>query len=252
MGRRNHQFRVDDLGRFLLYVLGRRPDEFGLIPDQDGFIKYKDLIRAVNEEPGFSYVRQSHINEVLLGRGRNLFQTAENKIRALEIKWSLNLNSHVNDLPNILFITVRKKAHPMVMEMGLSSGAGRHFVLSADEVMARRIGRRRDPAPVLLKVAADRASKAGIVFYAFGDLFLSPEIPIAFISGPPVSKEILEARAEVEIERKERPMIKKPAITPGSFVLDVNRDPDLKRRAKGRKPRGWKEEAKDIRRSKRQ
>ena len=252
LGRRNHQIRVEDLGRFLIYVLGRRPDEFGLVPDPDGFIKYKELIRAINEEPGFSYVRQSHINEVLLGRDRVMFQAGENQIRALERKWSLNLDNPAQSLPNILFIAVRKKAHPVIMEKGLLPGDGRYFVLSEDQDMALRIGRRRDQTPVLLRVMAERAGKEGVLFYAFGDIFLSPQVPVMFISGPPVSKEILDSRKESEIEKKERPVINKATFTPGSFVLDVNRDPDPQRRAKGRKPRGWKEEAKNIRKSKRQ
>jgi putative RNA 2'-phosphotransferase len=252
LGKRNHQIRVEDLGRFLIYVLGRRPDEFGLVPDPDGFIKYKELIRAINEEPGFSYVRQTNINEVLLGRDRVMFQAGENQIRARERKWSLNLDNPAQSLPNILFIAVREKAHPVVMEKGLLPGDGRYFVLSAEEDMALRIGRRRDQTPVLLRVMAERAGKDGVLFYAFGDLFLSPQVPVMFISGPPVSREILDARKEAEMEKRERPVINKATLTPGSFVLDANRDPDLQRRAKGRKPRGWKEEAKNIRRGKRQ
>ena len=31
------------LAKFLNYVLGRRPDEFGLVMDKDGFVKIKDL-----------------------------------------------------------------------------------------------------------------------------------------------------------------------------------------------------------------
>ena len=37
---------------FLSYVLGRRPDEFGLVLDEDGFITIKEFLKAVNEEDG--------------------------------------------------------------------------------------------------------------------------------------------------------------------------------------------------------
>ena len=38
------------LAKFFNYVLGRRPDEFGLVTDKEGFVKIKELIKATNEE----------------------------------------------------------------------------------------------------------------------------------------------------------------------------------------------------------
>jgi putative RNA 2'-phosphotransferase len=38
----------------LSYVLGRRPDEFGLVPDADGFVRLKDLLKALHEALGGS------------------------------------------------------------------------------------------------------------------------------------------------------------------------------------------------------
>jgi RNA:NAD 2'-phosphotransferase (TPT1/KptA family) len=29
---------IQRAGRFLAYILGRHPDEFGLVPDQEGFV----------------------------------------------------------------------------------------------------------------------------------------------------------------------------------------------------------------------
>jgi putative RNA 2'-phosphotransferase len=40
-------------------------------------------------------------------------------------------------------------------------------------------------------------------------------------------------------------------VTPGSFILDISRDPDPYRRAKGRKRKGWKETSRKLRRGKR-
>ena len=58
--------RPEQLNKFLSYVLARCPDEFGLIPDQDGWVRIKELLRALSEEPGWSYVRRGHINEAVL------------------------------------------------------------------------------------------------------------------------------------------------------------------------------------------
>ena len=237
---------MDDLGRLLAYMLGRRPDEFGLVPDSDGFVLYKELIQAIHEEPGWSYVRRSNINEVLLGKDRRLFEPEDNRIRSLERRWKMDMENPSKSLPETLFIAVRGRAHPVVMEKGLRSAGGRFLVLCPDKQMALRIGTRRDQRPVLLEVKADEAESRGILFYAFGRLFLSFEIPSEFIAGPPVPREVPEGRRDREVKRqKARPERIEP--TPGTFVLDSSRDPDPFRRARGKKRKGWKEEARRLR-----
>jgi putative RNA 2'-phosphotransferase len=230
----------------LLYVLGRKPHEFALVPDREGFVTYKELIQALNEEPGWRYVRQSHIHEVLLGKNRELFQPEEKRIRATDTHWELDFGKPSSTLPAILYMAVRRKAHPVVMEKGLRSAEGRYLILSPARDMAFRIGKRRDQEPVVLEILARAAGSEGVNFYAFGDLFLGIEIPARFIAGPPISKEVLEERRP-EASQKEAVPKKRPYETPGTFLLDLARDPDLYRRAKGRKRKGWKEEARGQR-----
>ncbi len=250
LGKRNHQFKVENLSRLLVYILGHRPDEFGLVPDSDGFVTYKELLQAIHEEPDWHYVRQSHINEVLLGKDRILFQPGDNRIRTAERRWQFDIEKPSQPLPKLLFTPVRRKAHPVVMEKGLKSGQGKYLVLSPDLEMAERIGRRRDQKPVLLEVMADAAQSEGVLFYPFGNLFLSPEISPRFIAGPPVPKEILDRGKDAEA-RKEKTIPRQAVLTPGTFSLDPSRDPDPYRRAKGKKRKGWKEEARKVRRGKR-
>lgn len=230
----------------MVYVLGHRPDEFGLIPDLTGYVTHKELLWAIHEESGWGYVRQGHINEVLLGKDRTLFQSEENQIRALDRRWHLDLENPAQLLPKILYIAVRRKAHPHIMEKGLSSNLGKYLIFSPDRDMAHRIGRRRDQGPVLLEIMASAAQKEGISFYSFGHFFLTYQIPARFISGPPVSKEDIKPPVrEAGKEQKRR-----ADFEAGTFVLDIDRDPDSLRRARGKKRRGWKEETRKIRRRK--
>lgn len=211
---------------------------------------YKALLQAISEESEWHYVRRSHINEVLLGKDRHVFQSGDKGIRTIERRWKFDMKKPPQPLPKRLFTPVRRKAHPVVMEKGLRSGEGRYLVLSPDPEMAGRIGRRRDQMPVLLEVMADAAQNGGGMFYPFGNLFLSPEIPARFIAGPPVPKEILERRRETE-PKKEKIMPRQAVLTPGTFPLEPARDPDPYRRAKGKKRKGWKEEARKVRRGRR-
>ena len=70
------------LAKFLNYVLGRKPDEFGLVTDKEGFVKIKELIKATIEEEGLKYVRRSHINEIMITLPNHGLEVAENLIRA--------------------------------------------------------------------------------------------------------------------------------------------------------------------------
>ena len=212
-------------------------------------VQDKELLKAVHEEAGWSYVRRSHINEVLLGKDRALFESGDKSIRVPEKRWHLNLEIPSQTLPKILFVSIRRKAHGAVFEKGLKSNEGTYLVLSQDRDMALRIGKRRDQEPVVLEISAEAAEREGVLFYPFGDLFLSPQIPARFIAGPPVSKKVVEARKE-EGGKKVKRIEPHPVSAAGTFPLDISRDPDLYRRAKGKKRKGWKEEARKTRRRK--
>ena len=246
---KKNRIKSDNLSRLMIYILGHRPDEFGLVPDKDGFITYKELLWAIHEEQGWGYVRQGHINEVLMGKERDLFQPEDKRIRALDRHWHLDLENPTLSSTKILFTPIRRKAHPFAMEKGLKSIEGRHIILASDRDMAKRIGQRRDQKPVLLEIMAASAQEEGIFFYPFGHLFLTTDIPAKFISGPPVSKEALSTRRVTE--SKENDFMPGPTdFLPGTFTLDMERDPDPHRRAKGKKPKGWKESARKMRRKK--
>ncbi len=230
----------------LTYILSYRPDEFGLIPDGEGFVLYKDLLKAFHEEEGWRHVRRSHIDEVLFGKDRELFEAFDDRIRSRKRHWVLNTHND-RPLPGLLYIPVRKRAHLVAMERGLKAVGREYLVLSSDREMALRIGRRQDKRPVLLEIPAAAAEKRGALIFPFGDLFLSPEILPECIAGPLPPKDLLERKEKKEV-KKQKPRLDLKPTTPGSFSLDPKRDPDPFRKAKGKKRKGWKEDARKIRR----
>ena len=46
-----HRQNVDKLSKLLVYILGRHPDEFGLLPGENGYVKIKELMKSLGEEP---------------------------------------------------------------------------------------------------------------------------------------------------------------------------------------------------------
>ena len=250
MGKRQNRLKVHDLGRLLVYVLGNRPDEFALVPDRDGFLPIKELLRAIHEEAGWSHVRRAHINEVLMGADRNRFELKEDRIRAVKRDWFMEEEIPPTAVPKVLFAPIRRKAHPVVLEKGLTPHQDRSLVLSPDRDTARRIGMRRDPEPVLIEVMGASARAEGIPIAVFGQLYLSAYVPPRFISGPPVPKDLLEKTQQKKTE-PDRGKAKGLEVAPGSFVLDMAHPMDPRHRVKGRKPKGWKEAARKTRGRKR-
>jgi putative RNA 2'-phosphotransferase len=243
---KKNRLKSNNISHMLVYILGHRPFEFGLLPDIDGFVACKDLIQALHEESGWGYIKQGNINEVLIGEDRPLFEAVEGRIRTVERRWAFN-DEHLVELPSkILFLGIRRKAHPVVMERGLRRIEGSFYILSPDREMAERIGRRRDPQTVILDIMADAAQSEGLVIRRFGDLFLAQEIPARFIAGPPVPKSVTKAREEKESKKKEQEGVQQ--FQAGSFLLDIEKVPSQYRKDKGRKKRSWKEGARKERR----
>lgn len=238
--------RVEQLSRLMIYILGHRPDEFGLAPDAGGFVALKELLWAIREEPGWGYVRPSNINEVLLSRDRSLFEIDGDRIRVLQRNWRLNLDTPSESLPKLVYVAVRKRAHAHALGKGVKAPSGSVLLLSSEKETARRIGLRRGSDPVLLEIHAEEAQREGVPFYPFGQLFLTAEIPPRHIKGPPLPKEPERPMHKAINHSEERAQ----DFHPGTFALEVERDPSPSRRIRGKKAKGWKEESKKVRRRK--
>jgi len=212
------------LAKVLEYALGRRPDEFGLAPDIKGFVRVKDLLKALSEEEGWRHVRRSNLNEILVSMPEPPIEIEENRIRAVNrehLRVPDPEGPPAEDLPPLLYTCVRKKAHPVVVEKGVAPmGPHPRVMLSSDTETALRIGRRFDPSPVLLTVQTEKARQMGAVFHRAGEtLFLSDPLPPESFTAPPLPK----GKPETEKIKKERPEPERDPM-PGSFVLEFGRE----------------------------
>ena len=106
------------LGQLMAYVLGHRPDEFGLVPDEQGFVRKKDLVKALSEEHGWGYVRKSHIHEVLITLPDNPFVVEDDRIKVISALERLKIVPGVVP-PKLLYHCVRRKAYPVVCQKGI-------------------------------------------------------------------------------------------------------------------------------------
>lgn len=237
-----------NLAKMLAYALGRRPDEFGLFPDGEGYVRIRELLKALHEETGWRYVNESHLREVLLTTPDPTFQIEARRIRSLR-REAPAAEPASERPPKLLYAHVRRRAYAWVHANGIHPSAHPQVVLAAQRDQAERLGRRIDPDPVILTVNVHDAESHGVVFARFGDgWFLADQIPVGCFSGPPVPSDPAEEARKTRPRENES---ERPA-TPGSFMMDLERaagsavPESLKRRAQ----RGGKIDPKRLKRGK--
>ena len=163
---KKYKRKVANLSRFMSYMLGKRPDEFGLVPDREGYITIKEFLNAINEEPNMAYVREFHVKEVLLHDRDGIFEIDGKKIRSAKRDFCpVEKERDLASLPKILFVGVKKKAYPYILKSGLLPGSKEHIVMTKDRDLAIRIARRSEQKPIILEIKAGTAIENGITFY---------------------------------------------------------------------------------------
>jgi putative RNA 2'-phosphotransferase len=232
--------------RLLHYILGFRPDEFGLLPDPNGYVTLKDLLKVLHEEQ-WRHVRPHHLQALRYTLPDAGIEIDGPLIRACA-RGRLPLPSAVGRLPKELYAGVRRKAYRAVAQNGLAppTASGKVLLFAAHE-LAQRVGRRRDAEPLIVTVQTTVARRVGVAFERFGaNLYLADRIPAACCRLPAAPKALRATPA---------PRGKPPAEPPtaGSFALDWNRvnASAPAPQPSNRKSKHWRRERQRLRRLKR-
>jgi putative RNA 2'-phosphotransferase len=233
------------LAKLIDYVLGRRPDEFGLVADDDGFVKIKDLLKAVNEEEGFGYVRRAHLNEIMLTLSEPALEIVGNAIRSND-RDRLPRRSFEAAPAKLLYTSVSQKAWPHVADKGIRPTGFSQVILSSSREMAARIGKRFDRSAVLLTVQVQTCLDKGVVFCGAGEsLYLAEFIPPDCFSGPPLPR-------EKPVDKKMgEPQDRSPQLPAGSYFIDLNEESDYRVPKSKQNGADWKKDGKRLKKPKR-
>ena len=221
---------LESLARMLTYILGHRPDEFGLVLSEEGFIPIKHLLQALAAEPGWGFVRRYHLEQLAglmsppafeLG-GRPDSRVLTPGPAAPPAAWGATP-------PALLYAAIPPKVHARVWEEGLKPPPDRDLVLAATPEMALKLGRRRAPDPILVTVQAQAAARRGLSFTGYGEeLYLAPALPRDFLQLPPPPQVPEKPKAA-----HPRPQAPPPAPSswtcPGCCSLRPNPAPKAKR-----------------------
>jgi putative RNA 2'-phosphotransferase len=204
---------LESLARMLTYILSHRPDEFGLVLSDEGFVAIKQLLQALSAEPGWAFVRRHHLEQVAGLISPATFEIVGDRIRALAPGPAQLRRPPGEPPPTLLYAAIPPKAHARVWEEGLKPPPDRELVLAATPELALKLGRRRAPDPILITIQAQAASRRRISFTGYGEgLYLAPALPRDLLQLPPLLQTPEKPKAE-----KPQP----PASTPGTFFPDL-------------------------------
>ncbi len=236
--------KIRSLSKLMSYILRHRPDEFGLVLDEEGFIPLKELHKAITEEEGWSYVRMADIKQAVYASDRERFRMDEKRIRASYGHSSpVKIQYEPSVPPKVLYHGTRRKAYPSILRNGLSPMVRQYVHLTTSRELALRIGCRRDPAPVLLTINSRRANEEGITFYLANELiYLVEALPVEYFTGPPLPQE----KKEKKVEKKQEEELEIPEYM--LFARGLHPHKELK--GKSKKGPSWKDEHRKYRRQK--
>jgi len=237
--------KVSQLSRFLRYILGRHPDEFGLVPDDRGYLPVNDVLKVLHSE-GWPHVRRNHLETLDFHLGKPVLEIRAHLLRARD-RSQLVQRCDAAHLPKLLHVPIRRRAYEAVLQHGLRpQGHTGRVVLFADPLWAQKAGRRHDAQPVIVTVNVQAATKAGCLFQQFGErIFLTDRVPPVCCRLPRTPK--THRTREVD-QTSPAPAPK----TPGSFILTIEPVADQRAaktsKAHRTRPKDWKKERRKARR----
>lgn len=173
-----------ELSKEISYALRHAPWEYELELDEQGFVPIEQLLHALNESGSYGReVTLADLEQIIASSEKKRHEIAGDKIRALYGHTvSQMIKKEPGIPPAILFHGTTHKALPQIFRDGLKPMKRQYVHLSIDTDTATRVGKRRDENPVILKINAEAAHKAGIQFFIGNDkVWLCREIPKEFL-----------------------------------------------------------------------
>ena len=172
------------LSKEISYALRHAPWEYELELDPEGYVSIEQLLAALNEDSKYDReITVDDLNHIIDISDKKRHEIQGNRIRAL---YGHTVPMHISKepivQPDILYHGTTHKALVKIMEEGLKPMKRQYVHLSVNTDTAVRVGKRRDPNPVILRIDAVRAYSEGVVFYSGNDkVILADNVPSKYI-----------------------------------------------------------------------
>lgn len=175
---------LNEISKFLSYILRHKPDTIGLQLDVEGWADISSLIIGAAKEGRI--LDQAIIQTVVNSSDKKRFTLSEDgqRIRAVQGHSTpdVNLQHMEKKPPEFLYHGTATRFLESILQQGLIAGSRHHVHLSQDITTAVAVGQRYGK-PAVLKVEALRMHQKGFPFFqAENDVWLTSHVPVYFIS----------------------------------------------------------------------
>ncbi|WP_277964424.1 RNA 2'-phosphotransferase [Pseudomonas sp. RIT-To-2] len=174
---------LNDLSKFLSYVLRHEPHTIGLTLDSEGWADLDQLITGAASQ-GRTLDRDL-IRTVVDSSDKKRFALSSNgqRIRAVQghSTTSVNLQHQEQEPPALLYHGTATRFLDSIREQGLIAGARHHVHLAEDTATATAVGQRYGK-PVVLRIETQAMRQQGFKFFrAENGVWLVDSVPARFL-----------------------------------------------------------------------
>jgi len=208
------------LFKFLKYMLAHHPEEFGLVPNNNGFFKIKEIFQVLIFTKKFKKVRLETLKQAFSYYYRDFFEFLEDfgLVRAREVFFSPPTPENIRQIYNFtkLWTFVKPKAWLRISIDGIWKPRQSMIPLFTSQELAQNWAKVKG---ALVIEVDPRKLDSKIVFNFQDSIFLVPEIPFSAMRGPKIDDKFIK-----KYSPPPKPPQKEPKIIP--FVSPVSEEPE--------------------------
>ncbi len=173
--------KVEKLGRLISGILRHFPDKFGLNIDENGWVNFESLVRAVRRR--YKWVNKWIIKALIYSDEKKRYELNGDKIRA---RYGHSIDVELNDMPeaeeDVLYYGTSEEEAQRIIEIGIKPVNQTFVHLSSTIEKSEEVARLRTDNPIILEIDAKKARNDGIRIIKANDIIaLAKEIPAKYI-----------------------------------------------------------------------
>lgn len=172
------------LSKTISYILRHKPEEAGLTPDDQGWVKMEDLVHGLNTNfPQYKKtITPEVVYSIVAADNKQRYSVQGNKIRAAQgHSYQVDLGLKPSIPPKFLYHGTTVTTEPIIRNTGLKPMSRQQVHLSENYDTATQVGSRHGKVKVL-SINAEKAHSQGIKFYkADNGVWLTDFLPAEYI-----------------------------------------------------------------------
>ena len=174
--------RKTKISKFLSLILRHKPEEIGLVLDENGWAKVTDLLEKSAAKGNRFTFEELETVVATNDKKRFSFDESGEKIRASQgHSIEVEIGFEEKTPPAVLYHGTAGKNLGVILAEGLRKMARHHVHLSSDTKTARAAGARYGK-PVILQIDAGKMTSAGFKFYVSANgVWLTDAVPPEFL-----------------------------------------------------------------------